>query len=545
MPGYQNFFATTLFTDIGASDTAITLETVPVETTGRLVLEARNPTQREIISYTGIAGNQITGVVRGIGGTTAKSHTKNSLVEMNLTAEDIEDLYDAFQSFVATNNDWRPVISVPTVTSQDGQKQATLQYPSIDLTGTIFPGTKVRYTRSGGTPTQSFKTVAASSQYASKTSATGTGAITTAATLQATIRWDSYTGGVIFGNANPAETVGIKLRIESDGRFGVQWFSSGVNRLYTTYMWLQPGKTYHVAASVTFATNQALLYVDGVVQGTVVNSAYGTGFTTNNTIYLGGTGAGGQYFDGVVSDARMYSVARTEAQIRADMNSYPASNANMVAWYKGEGSWNDSSSNANHLTATNGAINNFAYHPWKDFEYGIVTSVVLASGNTNVTVYTGNMSYMPNVISASSYSMARNPYGFPASRNAWTIRWYTGSEIVQSAPTVGVWYFAEVVNMLTPIGEWKMSLGGNGQNIPGGNPGSIKIALATNTTPTMVELIWAYSANTTVHFIQAMRLFQDRTVTTPTIFKGMVQGSTSNTIGWRDGVEITAECAYL
>lgn len=89
--GYQNFFATTLYTDIGASDTVITLETIPAVTSGRLVLEARNPTQREIISYSGIAGNQITGVVRGLGGTTAKSHTKNSLVEMNLTAEDLTD----------------------------------------------------------------------------------------------------------------------------------------------------------------------------------------------------------------------------------------------------------------------------------------------------------------------------------------------------------------------------------------------------------------------------------------------------------------------
>lgn len=88
---YQNFFATRLGTDIGANDTAITLETIPTATSGRLVLEARNPTQREIIKYTGISGNQITGVTRGQGGTTAKGHLKNSLVEMNVTAEDLGD----------------------------------------------------------------------------------------------------------------------------------------------------------------------------------------------------------------------------------------------------------------------------------------------------------------------------------------------------------------------------------------------------------------------------------------------------------------------
>lgn len=89
--GYQNFFATKLYTDIGASDTTITLDQAPTETSGRLVLEARNPTQREIIKYSGVSGNQITGVLRGQGGTTAKTHVKGSLVEMNVTAEDLDD----------------------------------------------------------------------------------------------------------------------------------------------------------------------------------------------------------------------------------------------------------------------------------------------------------------------------------------------------------------------------------------------------------------------------------------------------------------------
>lgn len=86
---YQNFFATRLFTDAGAADSTLTLETAPSVTTGTLVLEARNPTQREIVTYTGVSGNQVTGVTRGVGGTTAKAHIKTALVEMNLTAEDL------------------------------------------------------------------------------------------------------------------------------------------------------------------------------------------------------------------------------------------------------------------------------------------------------------------------------------------------------------------------------------------------------------------------------------------------------------------------
>lgn len=88
--GWQNFYATRLFTEIGASDTTITLETAPSETAGTLVLEARNSTKREIITYTGVTGNDITGVTRGAEGTSASSHLKNSLVEMNLTAGDLQ-----------------------------------------------------------------------------------------------------------------------------------------------------------------------------------------------------------------------------------------------------------------------------------------------------------------------------------------------------------------------------------------------------------------------------------------------------------------------
>lgn len=102
---YENFFATRLFTDAGAADTTLTLESAPSSLTGRLVLEARNPTQREIIHYTGVSGNQVTGVSRGQGGTTAKSHIKGALVEMNLIAQDLTDALAVTTDIVNRFND--------------------------------------------------------------------------------------------------------------------------------------------------------------------------------------------------------------------------------------------------------------------------------------------------------------------------------------------------------------------------------------------------------------------------------------------------------
>lgn len=88
---YQNFYATKTQNSIGASDTVIAVQTIPTVTSGRLILEPRNAAQREIISFTGVAGNTLTGVSRGLFGTTAKPHGSGVLLEMNLFAQDLVD----------------------------------------------------------------------------------------------------------------------------------------------------------------------------------------------------------------------------------------------------------------------------------------------------------------------------------------------------------------------------------------------------------------------------------------------------------------------
>lgn len=109
--GFINFFVTKLSTDVGAADTTITLDTMPLYpdgspvTSGRLVLEARNVSQREIIKFTNVSGNTITGVSRGQGGTTARSHISGSVVEMNLTAEDLIDAINVPNDIISRFDD--------------------------------------------------------------------------------------------------------------------------------------------------------------------------------------------------------------------------------------------------------------------------------------------------------------------------------------------------------------------------------------------------------------------------------------------------------
>jgi len=88
---YQNFYATKLTNDINDTQDTITLNSPPTVYPGNLVINARNASQREIISYTAIAGSTVTGVSRGQQGTTARSHIGGTIVEMNATAEDFTD----------------------------------------------------------------------------------------------------------------------------------------------------------------------------------------------------------------------------------------------------------------------------------------------------------------------------------------------------------------------------------------------------------------------------------------------------------------------
>ncbi len=88
---YQNFFTTTLSSSIVAGDTTIPLVSVPTPSEGYLVIEPDSSTNREIIYYTSVGGSFVTcpsaASGRGVGGTTAISHSSGATVQLNNNAE--------------------------------------------------------------------------------------------------------------------------------------------------------------------------------------------------------------------------------------------------------------------------------------------------------------------------------------------------------------------------------------------------------------------------------------------------------------------------
>lgn len=562
---FQNFYATKLQTPIGASDTSIVVQTPPTALTGRLVLEPRSATQREIISYTGVAGVTLTGVTRGLFGTTAKPHTGGALVEMNFLAEDYQDLVDAYDSFVATNNDWRSLIQVPTMVSSDGQRQHKLRYTGVDYSGIIPTGAKLKIPRTGTTPTTSMAFVAASSQYASKSSPTGI-TFTDDFTCEAWIYLDSYGSdyqGII--SRRDGDVSGFSLALASNGQLEIASLNASAYRLVNTYQSIPLGKWTHVAATVDLSGTTWITYIDGVVAPNFMSATSGAMtaiIQPAQPLALGYRKAGLQYFNGKIANARVWSTIRTAAEIRDNMNKEnPASTTGLVAHFKGNGSWNDSSSNANHLTAVGGAVNNSATHPYSATEYAIATKVEYTGGNTDVTVFTGSNCLPNETLGATSYSTARAPYGFPADRKKWAVSTIFLSRVeLTVAPSANnslYTYQGDCARLTIPTGAWNA-----GYNVAiwatrtTGGALAFSLDLANNSTTsdpksTLSSVLYSYDPTATSREL-AVTMTKEAGVslTTSTVhylnFRSRTAGMASAPL-FADYQEcrIYAECAYL
>lgn len=95
---WENFFETTLASDITSSATTIALNTAVAGNEGFLVIEPDSASSREIIYFTSKSGSSVilpsVAAGRGVGGTTAVAHSSGAAVEMNTVAEMFKALQD-------------------------------------------------------------------------------------------------------------------------------------------------------------------------------------------------------------------------------------------------------------------------------------------------------------------------------------------------------------------------------------------------------------------------------------------------------------------
>jgi hypothetical protein len=143
------------------------------------------------------------------------------------------------------------------------------------------------------------------------------------------------------------------------------------------------------------------------------------------------------------------------------------SESGLVGYWQLNGNFNDLTTNANNLTATNGAIATQAFSgldnaPFNAVEYCIITTKpVYSGGNTTCKVITPSGTGIPNeVLAASGYSGMEVPFGFTANKNRWYVLMIGRTQVSTSTGATNTYYNTGGYFLSVPSGDWKLSYSG-------------------------------------------------------------------------------------
>lgn len=157
----SNFWSTSLNGAINSSVDTITLNsTTGLQAPGYLIIDREDnagtatSTSREIIKFTGIAGNDITGVTRAADGSTARSHSDGALVEAVFTIGMHNDQRDTINAEHNTNGT-HGVIANATITTTNivNAVISTATITNANLVRPIGVSGQFLWTRSGALTT--------------------------------------------------------------------------------------------------------------------------------------------------------------------------------------------------------------------------------------------------------------------------------------------------------------------------------------------------------------------------------------------------------
>jgi len=474
---YEDFYETTLLNPVTAADTDIYPTVLPSSAVGFLVIDpyGANP---EVIFYNFKGANFVRvpsvtdGEGRGVGNTTPRGYDAGTKIGMYSIAEFYEGIVTGnfmrdgflqsrhFGSGIDPNS-WIGTGEVWNYVGNNGAKE--YQYVTAGDKRTKYQnGMKVRMPRTlTVAPTQSAKFIKASSQYATRvTGSVANMTFTGNFTCQAHINPATFFGasGNIVSRTNNS-TAGFQFYLNAFGQLGISYGGGAGMRYIETYVSVPIMKDSFVSASVNVAAGTAELSVDGVIYPSRTSSGSATTLTQVGDLQIA-AGASVGFFDGAVSEVRIFSALQTIAQVKDSMHrTFVGNEANLIGYWPLNGNFNDSTANGNHLTAVAGAIATNAYNVLQATEYGIIHGLSFSAGNTTITVFTGtDYNAPPENLSGISYSAAASPIGFPRAKAKWRVQMRFRQQVQTAlANTTGNLVGAQFT---VPMGEWRLKNSG-------------------------------------------------------------------------------------
>ena len=123
--------------------------------------------------------------------------------------------------------------------------------------------------------------------------------------------------GVIYSNYDGGTVNGFFIRLETSGKFQIDCYTKPAGTYYRTLL-DQTGSALLTnqwsQCIFTFDTSYVTAYLNGVLDAQVATNSQGIGFTSSFDTLLARR-AGGDYFSGKISQARVYDVTLTQAEI--------------------------------------------------------------------------------------------------------------------------------------------------------------------------------------------------------------------------------------
>ena len=186
---------------------------------------------------------------------------------------------------------------------------------------------------------------------------------TSALTLSAWIYLDDWTASNTFTPVSITQGGGYSFHFDNSDNIKFWCENAGGNSIIASYSVSSVSSGWHHVAG-TFDGRYLKLYFDGDLKSTVDNGSTVTiNYGDANLVFGAEPGSGssitnGWFFTGKLDEVRIWSVARTQTEIKANMHTeLSGSESNLVAYYnfnEATGTTvNDNSSNSNNGTMTN------------------------------------------------------------------------------------------------------------------------------------------------------------------------------------------------
>jgi len=463
----------------------------------------------------------------------------------------------------ASTNGWEVFPYTFSVASgyNTGNKSFDMTVASQDVTSILSPGMRLRLERDTAAPTQCTDLESGSSQYASKSSPAGI-TFTTTFTAEAWIKLESYTGAtqMIIGRQN-GSTQGFGFRLSATGQveaIGLRIASN--NKSIQSYQSIPLDKWVHIAACIDMTagdTSAQKIWIDGVevprvytLTGTATALVQGT-----TELSLGARVSGvDMYTDAKLADVRVWSAVRSATEIQDNMNQALAgTETNLVAYFPLNGDFNDSTANANNLTASGSAVATDLDNPFSDTQYVIITNVSYSSPNSTVTVFTGTDHMIPNMtLTSPFYSSQSVPFGFPRDSGRWEIYQVFQDRANFASPVQNTWYNLGGWRTLVPAGRWNFMYSASVQSsrsVSGQVTGQITTSTTTSAEDDLSRTTGFYNDLTTSQISTQQNSFPLDLSTATTMFTNIRTITASTTsIEYRSNFTpsyIKIICAYL